>query len=113
MAAAPPAPQQPLVLQLREGHIQACGGRLHRRTKFLKRWKKEWITVDPGEFIAAIRSKFTVIVYVVRSHNCYDLAAGRAILINRAFAWEVAHVKCPCKLMTFCSDGGIDKEMGT
>ena len=54
MAEAPPADQpvqqlesaQPL--ELEEGSIQRCSGYLTRRTKILKRWKKGWISVDPG-----------------------------------------------------------------
>ena len=42
-AAAPPPP----VLQ--QGYIQGYEGHLHRRTKILKRWKKEWLKIVPGK----------------------------------------------------------------
>lgn len=55
MAAVPPA-DQPVQqieaaprLQLQEGSIQSCSGYLKRRTTILKRWKKGWISVDPGK----------------------------------------------------------------
>ena len=35
--------------ELKEGHIQQCDGYLMRRTKYLKRWKKEYVSVNPGE----------------------------------------------------------------
>jgi len=55
MAEAPPAPQPVQQLesgpppQLQEGYIQGCGGYLKRRNKILKRWKEQWISVNPGE----------------------------------------------------------------
>lgn len=54
-AEQPPAPQpvqqaaQGPPPVLREGYIQGCQGYLKRRTKFLKRWKKQWFSVVPGE----------------------------------------------------------------
>ena len=39
--------QVPLTLQ--EGYIQGCQGYLDRKTSILKRWKKRWISVEPGE----------------------------------------------------------------
>ena len=57
MAASVPAdqpvqqPQNPQRLQLQEGRIQSCNGYLKRRTKILRRWKKGWISVEPGKSI--------------------------------------------------------------
>ena len=31
-----------------EGHFQSCEGHMKRRSKILKRWKKEYIKVIPG-----------------------------------------------------------------
>ena len=51
---APPAPQVVHVaetgpqLTLHQGRVQGCEGYLLRKTKILKRWKKQWITVVPG-----------------------------------------------------------------
>ena len=54
----PPAPQpvqapveqeRPLLL---EGYIQSCEGYLKRKTKILKRWKKEYFKVVPGETVS-------------------------------------------------------------
>ena len=52
---APPAPQpvqapaeQPRLLLL-EGYIQECEGYLERKTKILKRWKKEYFKIAPGK----------------------------------------------------------------
>lgn len=57
MAASVPA-DQPVQqaenaqrLQLQEGSIQSCNGYLKRRTKILRRWKKGWISVEPGKSI--------------------------------------------------------------
>lgn len=36
---------------LQEGFIQSCEGYLKRRTNVLKRWKKEWLSVQPGKLI--------------------------------------------------------------
>lgn len=54
--AAPSSADQPVQqleaaprLQLQEGSIQSCSGYLKRRTTILKRWKKGWISVDPGK----------------------------------------------------------------
>ena len=50
----PPAPQVVQVaetgsqLTLHQGRVQGCEGYLHRKTKILKRWKKQWIKVVPG-----------------------------------------------------------------
>ena len=38
------------VPELKEGSIQNCHGYLMRRTKYLKRWKKEFVDIVPGEF---------------------------------------------------------------
>ena len=35
--------------ELKEGIIQQCDGYLMRRTKYLKRWKKEYVNVVPGK----------------------------------------------------------------
>ena len=43
-----PAQQAPPLLQ--EGYIQTCQGYLKRRTNILKRWKKQWFCIAPGEF---------------------------------------------------------------
>ena len=43
-----PAQQAPPLLQ--EGYIQTCQGYLKRRTNILKRWKKQWFGIAPGEF---------------------------------------------------------------
>lgn len=54
--ATPPAPQpvqqpaQQAAPILQEGYIQVCQGYLKRRTTILKRWKKQWFGVAPGEF---------------------------------------------------------------
>ena len=52
--AAPPDPQpvQRLAQQTLPllGYIQACQGYLKRRTNILKRWKKQWFGIAPGEF---------------------------------------------------------------
>lgn len=54
MAEAPPSLQPVQQLesaprpQLVEGSIQTCSGFLKRRTKILRRWKKGWISVEPG-----------------------------------------------------------------
>ena len=63
MAAAPPPAQQPVQqaegpprLQLVEGSIQSCSGYLKRRTKILRRWKKGWISVEPGELAMCCES---------------------------------------------------------
>lgn len=42
---APAEQQRPLLL---EGYIQECEGYLERKTKILKRWKKEYFKVAPG-----------------------------------------------------------------
>jgi len=36
---------------LKEGRVQECSGYLMRRSKYLKRWKKEFIDIVPGEYI--------------------------------------------------------------
>ena len=66
MAAAPvavPPADQPVQqpesaprLQLQEGHIQSCTGYLKRRTKILKRWKKGWISIEPGKFLQKLQA---------------------------------------------------------
>ena len=68
MAAAPPVdqpvqqPESAPRLQLQEGSIQGCTGYLKRRTKILKRWKKGWISIVPGEFLqqACVQQKAKV-----------------------------------------------------
>ena len=35
--------------ELKEGVIQECNGHLMRRSKYLKRWKKEFVHVVPGK----------------------------------------------------------------
>ncbi len=35
---------------LKEGFIQPCQGYLRRRSKILRRWKKEWLDVVPGMY---------------------------------------------------------------
>ena len=42
--------------ELKEGQIQQCNGYLMRRTKHLKRWKKEFIDVIPGKVIKLLFS---------------------------------------------------------
>lgn len=42
-AEAAPAPT------LLQGQVQGFEGHLHRKTKILKRWKKEWLKIAPGE----------------------------------------------------------------
>lgn len=42
------SPEQEKQPTLVEGHFQSCEGHLERRTKILKRWKKEYIKVIPG-----------------------------------------------------------------
>ena len=55
MAEAPPDPQPVQQLPrepapiLQEGRVQGCQGYLTRRTKFLKRWKKQWFSITPGK----------------------------------------------------------------
>ena len=55
MAEAPPDPQPVQQLPrepapiLQEGRVQGCQGFLTRRTKFLKRWKKQWFSINPGK----------------------------------------------------------------
>lgn len=44
-AAAAPTPT------LQQGYIQGHEGHLLRKTKILKRWKKEWLKIVPGEKI--------------------------------------------------------------
>ena len=43
-----------LVPQLRamvqEGRVHSCEGPLHKRTAKLKKWKKHWYRVAPGEY---------------------------------------------------------------
>ena len=52
---APPAPQPIQRAEdgprpsLQQGYIQNCEGYLHRKTKILKRWKKEWLKVVTGK----------------------------------------------------------------
>ena len=45
---APVQQERPLLV---EGYIQACEGYLERKTKVLKRWKKEYLKVVPGKQI--------------------------------------------------------------
>ena len=33
-----------------EGHFHPCEGQIERRSKILKRWKKEYIKVIPGRY---------------------------------------------------------------
>lgn len=53
-AEEPPALQPVLLPEqekqpiLTEGHFQSCEGHMERRSKILKRWKKEYIKVIPG-----------------------------------------------------------------
>lgn len=52
---APPAPQLVQVAEvapeptLQQGVIQGCEGYLNRKTRILKRWKKQWIKIVPGK----------------------------------------------------------------
>lgn len=34
---------------MREGYFQGCEGYLKRKSKILKRWKLEWLKVEPGK----------------------------------------------------------------
>ena len=34
---------------IKEGRIQKCDGHLMRRTKYLRRWKKEYVEILPGK----------------------------------------------------------------
>ena len=43
--------QVPVILQ--PGYIQGCHGYLERKSSILKRWKKRWITVEPGKLMFA------------------------------------------------------------
>ena len=43
---APTGQERPVLL---EGYIQTCEGYLERKTKILKRWKKEYFRVAPGK----------------------------------------------------------------
>ena len=61
----PPAPQpvqapveqeRPLLL---EGYIQSCEGYLERKTKILKRWKKEYLKVAPGMMLLGMECEPT------------------------------------------------------
>ena len=38
--------QQSLTLQ--EGLVQSCQGYMERKSKYLKRWKRSWLAVEPG-----------------------------------------------------------------
>ena len=51
MAHVPP---NKVSLTLQEGYIQECQGYLERKSRILKRWKKRWISVEPGEFYSII-----------------------------------------------------------
>ena len=42
------SPEQEKQPTLVEGHFQSCEGHMERRSKILKRWKKEYIKVVPG-----------------------------------------------------------------
>jgi hypothetical protein len=33
---------------LLEGYIQNCSGYLEKKTSVLKRWKRQWISIEPG-----------------------------------------------------------------
>ena len=44
------APEQEKQPTLVEGHFQSCEGHMERRSKILKRWKKEYIKVVPGQY---------------------------------------------------------------
>ena len=49
--SAPQPNQQAETGALQQGHAQACEGylKLRRRNEVLKRWKKEWLKIVPGE----------------------------------------------------------------
>ena len=44
------APEQEKQPTLVEGYFQSCEGHMKRRSKILKRWKKEYIKVIPGSY---------------------------------------------------------------
>ena len=37
---------------LQEGCFQGCEGYLRRQSKILKRWKLEWLKIEPGKIAA-------------------------------------------------------------
>ena len=39
---------------LLEGSVQNCHGYLERKSRILKRWKKRWFVITPGETMLAV-----------------------------------------------------------
>ena len=37
-----------VTITLQEGYIQVCHGYLERKSSILKRWKKRWVSIEPG-----------------------------------------------------------------
>ena len=62
---APAEQQRPLLL---EGYIQECEGYLERKTKILKRWKKEYFKVAPGNLKVCDHVQYVLYLMLV----CWD-----------------------------------------
>lgn len=69
-AAAPVQQTTQRKPSLKEGHIQSCQGYVQRRSKILKRYKKEWLDIIPGmlNYIGGLfnawQHKLTITVYM-------------------------------------------------
>lgn len=72
VAASRPPPQRQQSLQelpsesapiLQEGRVQGCQGYLQKRTKILRRWKKQWFSIDPGKQAGADQTD----MYIIRT----------------------------------------------
>lgn len=100
LAEEPPAlqpvqsPEQEKQPTLVEGHFQSCEGHMERRSKILKRWKKEYIKVIPGASRGDIvpRDKIKIFVHdsiiVVFVYKmalfCMHALKGKVGLLTRA-----------------------------
>ena len=82
MAEAPPAPQPVQQLPnepaptLQEGCVQGCQGYLKRRTKILKRWKKQWFSIAPGKQaggVAGLEWNIMEVYLLVHTLCCLNL----------------------------------------
>ncbi|XP_019856009.1 PREDICTED: collagen alpha-1(XXVII) chain-like, partial [Amphimedon queenslandica] len=44
------ATQAPPLLTLQEGSVQTCSGYVEKQSRILKRWKKRWLIITPGQY---------------------------------------------------------------